>query len=106
VAFAQGMLRDHEAVNRQALDLVKKLNVTPEDIALDVIYEDDALLVVNKPSGMVVHPSKGHLSGTLVNGLLFHVNSLSDGTANIRPGIVHRIDMDTTGSLIVCKNDE
>ena len=84
----------------------EQINVTPEDIALDVIYEDDALLVVNKPSGMVVHPSKGHLSGTLVNGLLFHVNSLSDGTANIRPGIVHRIDMDTSGLLVVAKTNE
>lgn len=85
---------------------VEQINVVPEDIDLDIIYEDDALLVVNKPSGMVVHPSKGHLSGTLVNGLLFHVNTLSDGTATIRPGIVHRIDMDTSGLLVVAKTNE
>jgi 23S rRNA pseudouridine1911/1915/1917 synthase len=81
--------------------------IEPEDIPLDILYEDDDVLVVNKPKGMVVHPSAGHFSGTLVNAILFHCkDSLSGINGEIRPGIVHRIDMDTTGSLIVCKNDE
>ena len=81
--------------------------IVPEDIPLDILYEDDDVLIVNKPKGMVVHPSAGHFSGTLVNGIMFHCkDSLSGINGEIRPGIVHRIDMDTTGSLIVCKNDE
>ncbi len=74
---------------------------------LTFLYEDDDLLVVNKPKGMVVHPSAGHYTGTLVNAIMYHCrDSLSGINGEIRPGIVHRIDMDTTGSLIVCKNDE
>lgn len=81
--------------------------ILPENIPLDILYEDDDLLVVNKPKGMVVHPSAGHYSGTLVNAIMYHCKeSLSGINGEIRPGIVHRIDMDTTGSLIVCKNDE
>lgn len=81
--------------------------IVPEDIPLDILYEDKDLLVVNKPKGMVVHPSVGHYTGTLVNAIMFHCrDSLSGINGEIRPGIVHRIDMDTTGSLIVCKNDE
>ena len=81
--------------------------ILPEDIPLDILYEDADLLVVNKPKGMVVHPSAGHYSGTLVNAIMYHCkDSLSGINGEIRPGIVHRIDMDTTGSLIVCKNDE
>ncbi len=81
--------------------------ILPEDIPLDILYEDEDLLVVNKPKDMVVHPSAGHYSGTLVNAILFHCkDSLSGINGEIRPGIVHRIDKDTTGSLIVCKNDE
>ncbi len=80
--------------------------IEPEDIPLDIIYEDDDLLIVNKPKGMVVHPSAGHYSGTLVNAIMYHCkDSLSGINGEIRPGIVHRIDMDTTGSLIICKND-
>ena len=80
--------------------------IEPEDIPLDILYEDNDLLIVNKPKGMVVHPSAGHFSGTLVNAIMFHCkDSLSGINGEIRPGIVHRIDMDTTGSLIVCKND-
>ena len=83
------------------------LEIIPQNIPLDILYEDDDLLVVNKPKGMVVHPSAGHYSGTLVNAIMFHCkDSLSGINGEIRPGIVHRIDMDTTGSLIVCKNDE
>lgn len=81
--------------------------IVPEDIPLDILYEDEDVLIVNKPKGMVVHPSAGHFSGTLVNGIMFHCKeSLSGINGEIRPGIVHRIDMNTTGSLIVCKNDE
>lgn len=81
--------------------------IAPEDIPLDILYEDEDILIVNKPKGMVVHPSAGHFSGTLVNAVMFHCkSSLSGINGEIRPGIVHRIDMDTTGSLIVCKNDE
>lgn len=81
--------------------------ILPENIPLDILYEDADLLVVNKPKGMVVHPSAGHYSGTLVNAIMYHCrDSLSGINGEIRPGIVHRIDMDTTGSLIVCKNDE
>lgn len=81
--------------------------IEPENIPLDILYEDDDVLVVNKPKGMVVHPSAGHYSGTLVNAIMYHCkDSLSGINGEIRPGIVHRIDMDTTGSLIVCKNDE
>lgn len=81
-------------------------DILPEDIPLDILYEDKDLLVVNKPKGMVVHPSHGHYTGTLVNALLYHCqDSLSGINGVLRPGIVHRIDKDTTGSLIVCKND-
>lgn len=81
--------------------------IMPENIPLDILYEDEDVLIVNKPKGMVVHPSAGHYSGTLVNAVMYHCKeSLSGINGEIRPGIVHRIDMDTTGSLIVCKNDE
>ena len=80
--------------------------IEPENIPLDILYEDNDLLIVNKPKGMVVHPSAGHFSGTLVNAIMYHCkDSLSGINGEIRPGIVHRIDMDTTGSLIICKND-
>jgi len=73
---------------------------------LDIIYEDDDFLIVNKPKAMVVHPAPGHYTGTLVNGLMYHCkNHLSNINGVLRPGIVHRIDKDTTGALIICKND-
>ena len=79
----------------------------PEDIPLDVVYEDDDIIVVNKPSGMVVHPAAGNPCGTLVNALLYHCKgSLSGIGGVVRPGIVHRIDKDTSGLLVVAKNDE
>ncbi|HJC24059.1 MAG TPA: RluA family pseudouridine synthase [Candidatus Eisenbergiella merdavium] len=81
-------------------------DILPEDIPLDILYEDDDVLVVNKPKGMVVHPAAGHYSHTLVNALMYHCrDSLSGINGVMRPGIVHRIDRDTTGSLLVCKND-
>ena len=81
-------------------------DIEAEDIPLDILYEDSDLLIVNKPKGMVVHPSAGHYSGTLVNALMHYCkDDLSGINGVMRPGIVHRIDMDTTGSLLVCKND-
>ncbi|EMG27037.1 hypothetical protein X560_0171 [Listeria fleischmannii 1991] len=87
---------------REATELVAEA----EDIPLDIYYEDKDVLVVNKPQGMVVHPAAGHMSGTLVNALLYHCQDLSGINGVIRPGIVHRIDKDTSGLLMVAKNDE
>ncbi len=83
----------------------EKSDIKEEDIPLDVVYEDDDILVINKPQGMVVHPANGHYSGTLVNALMFMEDSLSSINGVIRPGIVHRIDKDTSGLLCVAKND-
>ena len=84
----------------------KEPDIEPENISLDILYEDEDVIVVNKPKQMVVHPAPGHYSGTLVNALMYHCgNELSGINGTSRPGIVHRIDMDTTGSLIICKND-
>lgn len=86
---------------------LKPLDAEPEDIPLDIVYEDEHLLVVNKPRGMVVHPAPGNYSGTLVNALLYHCkDSLSGINGILRPGIVHRIDKDTSGLLIVAKTDK
>ncbi|MDR1548661.1 MAG: RluA family pseudouridine synthase [Hungatella sp.] len=85
---------------------IREPEIMPEDIPLDIIYEDKDIILINKPKGMVVHPAAGHYSGTLVNGLMSHCRSELSGINGVmRPGIVHRIDMDTTGVLIVCKND-
>ena len=79
----------------------------PENIPLDILYEDQDIIMINKPKQMVVHPAPGHYSGTLVNALMYHCgNELSGINGCMRPGIVHRIDMDTTGSLVICKNDK
>ena len=83
----------------------KNVEILPENIPLDILYEDNDIIVINKARGMVVHPAAGISSGTLVNALLYHCRDLSGINGVLRPGIVHRIDMDTTGSLIVCKND-
>lgn len=84
----------------------KSADIVPENISLDIVYEDDDVLVVNKPKGMVVHPAAGHYSGTLVNALMYHCGDrLSGINGEIRPGIVHRIDKDTSGLLMVAKND-
>ena len=80
--------------------------IQPEDLSLSILYEDSDVVFVNKPKGMVVHPSAGHTTGTLVNGLLYHCKGELSGINGVmRPGIVHRIDKDTTGVLVVCKND-
>jgi 23S rRNA pseudouridine1911/1915/1917 synthase len=82
------------------------LEAQPEDIPLEIVYEDEALLVVNKPAGLVVHPAPGHPTGTLVNALLFHVRDLSGIGGKLRPGIVHRLDRDTSGLMVVAKGDD
>ena len=85
---------------------LKEPDILPENIPLDILYEDQEILVVNKPKGMVVHPAPGHYTGTLVNAIMYHCkDNLSGINGVMRPGIVHRIDMDTTGSLLICKND-
>lgn len=82
------------------------LDVQPENIPFDIVYEDTDILIINKPKGMVVHPAAGHYSGTLVNAILYHCqDDLSTINGVLRPGIVHRIDMDTTGLLVICKNN-
>ncbi len=85
---------------------LQDVEILPEDIPLDILYEDAHLLIVNKPKGMVVHPAAGHTSGTLVNAVMYHCQgNLSGINGELRPGIVHRIDRDTTGALVVCKDD-
>lgn len=84
----------------------EELNLEPEDIPLSILYEDDQLLVVDKPKGMVVHPAAGHMTGTLVHALLYHCKDQLSGINGVaRPGIVHRIDQNTTGALVICKTD-
>jgi 23S rRNA pseudouridine1911/1915/1917 synthase len=84
---------------------LRETGLTPEAISLDVLYEDDHLLVINKPKGMVVHPAAGHSGGTMVNALLHHCGRLSGISGEARPGIVHRLDKDTSGVLVAAKND-
>lgn len=97
---------DGDEINVKQLDVVDNTNIIPQSMDLDIVYEDDDLLVINKPSGLVVHPAPGHYQDTLVNGLLAYSNKLSDINGEFRPGIVHRIDKDTSGLLVVCKNNE
>jgi len=87
-------------------EYVDETFLAPEDIPLDIVFEDENVILVNKPSGLVVHPGNGNKSGTLVNALLYHSKSLSDCNGSERPGIVHRIDKDTSGLLLVAKNNE
>ena len=85
---------------------MEEVEILPENIPLDILYEDQWLLIVNKPKGMVVHPAAGHTSGTLVNAIMYHCKeNLSGINGQLRPGIVHRIDKDTTGALVICKDD-
>ena len=105
VVKANYKLNDQDVVRMNEPEL-KEPDIVAEDLPLDILYEDEDLLIVNKPKGMVVHPSAGHYTGTLVNALMFHCKEELSGINGVmRPGIVHRIDMDTTGSLLVCKND-
>ena len=87
-------------------ELKEDTDIIPEKMNLDIVYEDDDVIVINKPSGVVVHPASGNYKNTLVNGLLYHSKSLSNINGEFRPGIVHRIDKDTSGLLLVAKNDK
>lgn len=100
------IVADGDEIDVKQLDVVDNTNIIPQPMDLDIVYEDDDLLVINKPSGLVVHPAPGHYQDTLVNGLLAYSNKLSDINGEFRPGIVHRIDKDTSGLLVVCKNNE
>lgn len=93
-------------VDEDAVESANAMHVSAQDIDLDILYEDEHFVAVNKPAGMVVHPGSGNRDGTLVNALLFHLESLSAGSAEDRPGIVHRLDKDTSGVIIAAKNDE
>lgn len=97
-------LKDKDEVTIEIPDAIP-LEVTSEDISLDIIYEDNDVIVVNKPQDMVVHPAPGNYNGTLVNALLYHCKDLSGINGILRPGIVHRIDKDTSGILVIAKND-
>ena len=97
-------VKENDYITIEALE--ETTDILPENIPLDIYYEDDDLIVVNKPRGMVVHPAPGNYTGTLVNALIYHTNNLSKVNTNIRPGIVHRIDADTSGLLLVAKNDK
>lgn len=94
-----------DAVITVSIPEPEELDVEPENLSLDIAYEDGDVIVVNKPKGMVVHPAPGHYSGTMVNGLMYHCKDLSGINGVLRPGIVHRIDKDTSGLLMVAKND-
>ena len=105
VIKANYKIRENDIINITIPDAVE-IDIKAEDIPLDIIYEDEDLLVINKPKGMVVHPAPGHYTGTLVNAIMYHCkDNLSGINGELRPGIVHRIDMDTTGLLVICKND-
>ena len=89
------------------MDIEQKVSeIKEEDIPLDVVYEDDDIMIINKVQGMVVHPANGHYSGTLVNALMYQADSLSSINGVVRPGIVHRIDKDTSGLICIAKNDK
>ena len=87
-------------------DYVTEVDIVPEEMDLNIVYEDEDIIVINKDSGVVVHPGNGNYSGTLVNGLMYYTNNLSDINGEVRPGIVHRIDKDTSGLIIVAKNNK
>lgn len=102
--------KNYKIVGEEIFDItlpeLRSIDISAQDIPLDVVFEDDDIIVVNKPKGMVVHPAPGHFDGTLVNALMFHCEgTLSGVNGEIRPGIVHRIDKDTSGLLVVAKND-
>ena len=106
VEKANFVLKGTEIIKIIEVEEALPLNIEPEAMALDIVYEDDDVLVVNKPAGLVVHPSKGHINGTLVNGLLHYLQgNLSEGSDVTRPGIVHRIDKDTSGLMVVAKHN-
>lgn len=85
---------------------LKEVEIVPENIAINIIYEDDDIAVINKQAGLVVHPAQGHYSGTLVNAVMYHIKNLSGINGELRPGIVHRLDKDTSGLILIAKNDK
>ncbi len=85
---------------------IQEVEIIPEDIKIDIIFEDKDIAVINKQAGLVVHPAQGHYSGTLVNAILYHIKDLSGINGEMRPGIVHRLDKDTSGLIIIAKNDK
>jgi 23S rRNA pseudouridine1911/1915/1917 synthase len=97
-------LKENDGITVETPDPIE-LNAKPENIPIDILYEDSDVIVINKPQGMVVHPASGNISGTLVNALLYHCTDLSGINGVTRPGIVHRIDKDTSGVIVVAKND-
>ena len=97
-------VKNGDLVEFEVLEVVES-TIEKQNIPLDIVYEDSDVIVVNKPSGMVVHPANGHYKDTLVNALMYHCTDLSSINGEIRPGIVHRIDKDTSGLLVACKND-
>ena len=105
VKKAKYTVQEGDIITYQVPEIVE-IDYVAEDIPLDIVYQDEDVAVINKPQGMVVHPSAGHTSGTLVNALLYHVKDLSGINGVLRPGIVHRIDKDTSGLLMIAKNDE
>ena len=105
VAKASDDVKDGSVIER-IKEYHEDLDIVPEDIKLDIVYEDDDVILINKPSDMVVHPGSGNFHGTMVNALLHYTKSLSDCNGDERPGIVHRIDKDTSGLILVAKNNE
>ena len=99
------ILKENDLINIDE-SFIKEIDILPENIKLDIVYEDNDLMVINKPSGMVVHPGSGNTEHTLVNALMGYTNELSNNNEDFRPGIVHRIDKDTSGLMIVAKNNK
>ena len=104
VAKPSQLVKSGDLVEFETLEIVES-TIEKQNIPLEIVYEDSDVIVVNKPSGMVVHPANGHYKDTLVNALMYHCTDLSTINGEIRPGIVHRIDKDTSGLLVACKND-
>ena len=115
--IAQGLVKVNESITKPSFQLqhgdkiqlslppIPSNEIEPEDIPLNIIYEDDDIIILNKPANIIVHPARGNLSGTLVNALCFYSDKLSTGLGEFRPGIVHRLDRNTTGCMIITKND-
>ncbi len=98
-------IRQNDVIDIKLPEIMPDCNIEPEDIPINVIYEDDHIMVINKSADMIVHPARGHARGTLVNAVKYHCDTLSELNGPIRPGIVHRLDRDTTGAIIIAKTD-